>query len=143
MTLKLKTFRAAHVKQLQLSPFQAETLGVLDMRYGLLLEENSRVAVSLCEYNRVLGCWGLLPLWSGCSEAWMLVSPEIGFGSLSVVRSIQGILDVAVEHRIQTSVLASFDKGQKFIEFLGFQKEGLMKKYDARQRDHIRYARYY
>lgn len=143
MTLKIKTFKASHAVDLTLSPFQAETMGALDYRYGALLETNCRIAQTLCLHNRALACWGLLPLWTGVSEAWMLVTPDIKKGSKLVVRALEAILEDATEHRVQTSVLEGFKTGQKFVEFLGFKPEGVMSQYDVLGRNHIRYARIY
>jgi len=43
--------------------------------------------------------------------------------------------------RIQTNVKADFKLGHRFAEWLGFEKEGLMKYYGPDGSNYIRYAR--
>jgi hypothetical protein len=141
VTLKIQTFQARHAVDLKLAKFQLATLGKLDESYGRMLEAHCRIAQSLVDNQRVLACWGLLPLWRGLSEAWLLVSDDIGKSSLILTRALNDVLDVATENRIQTSVLENFDKGHKFAQLLGFEPEGLMRAYDVLGRNHVRYAR--
>lgn len=141
MTIKLKTFSFSHLKLLDVRPEQGQALGVLTSDYGRLLENASTVKISAFYKGACIACWGLVPLWAGVSEAWMLVSPNLSRGSLSVCRNIMQILDASLEHRIQTSVLCDFEQGHRFVKMLGFRAEGVMEDFDNVQRSHIRYAR--
>ena len=44
-------------------------------------------------------------------------------------------------HRIQAAVRADWPEAQRFAEFMGFENEGLMRKFGQDKTDYIRYAR--
>ena len=44
-------------------------------------------------------------------------------------------------HRLQCVVKADWSEAQKFIEFLGWENEGFMKKYSKDGEDYFRYAK--
>ena len=64
---------------------------------------------------------------------------------MSVVRKFREMFDLILlannYHRIQASVRADFKAGVRFAEFLGFQAEGVMRKFDVAKTDYIRMAR--
>ena len=44
-------------------------------------------------------------------------------------------------HRLQATVRDDFDVAKRFIEFLGFKREGLLKNFGPDRCDHIMYSR--
>ena len=93
--------------------------------------------------GRVIGCGGVSKFWDGVGEAWLLVSdklPEYKWLSVKVMRIMfdRAMIDF---NRIQAAVLASDPVAIRFIEFMGFENEGLMRRYGFQGADFYRYAR--
>ncbi len=96
--------------------------------------------------DRYLGSAGLIPLWPGRAMAWALVVSTVDRRQmLTIHRWVNEFLDEAQQdkryRRIEASVLDGFVQAQKWVERLGFQREGYMKCYDPDGRDHHLYAR--
>lgn len=87
---------------------------------------------------------GIVPKWTGVGEGWLLVDKALPI----LVQPYKKEFFIGFNYymtllgydRIETSVLKGFDQGIKFIEGLGFEKEGLMKKYGPDGKDYWRYA---
>lgn len=94
--------------------------------------------------GRILASGGILPFWKGVGEAWIvsseLVSEHRVFFAKAVWRILnQLIIDDGFE-RVQTTVDAEHKVSIKWLERMGFEYEGTMRKFIG-GRDHYRYAR--
>ena len=93
----------------------------------------------------VIACGGVLPMWPGVGEGWVLASGEIHnnkFATVRICRSIlQKIMDDYGYWRIQGATLANWESGVKFARMLGFVNEGLMKRFGPGGEDYLRHAR--
>jgi len=93
----------------------------------------------------VVACGGIIPLWPGVGEGWVLASYRIHHNRFSVVRSVCVILDNLMEDhgywRIQGATLANWKQGIRFANLLGFEKEGVMRRYGPDGSDYIRHAK--
>jgi hypothetical protein len=90
-----------------------------------------------------IACGGILPLWKGVGEGWVVTSSlvekyPITFAKTIWRETIRLIKSMDLE-RIQTVVDAEHTVSQRWVERMGFESEGLMKKYLG-GRDFIRYA---
>ena len=97
------------------------------------------------ENNAVLACGGVHKLWKGVGEAWLMIGRE-GYERPKVVAKytqyiFQHLLEDNDLFRIQASVSAIDTRAIRYAEWLGFEKEGIMKKYGPDGSDYIRYAR--
>ena len=97
------------------------------------------------EDDAVLACGGVHRLWEGVGEAWLMVGKEGYEKPKTVGRYTQYIFQhILEEHglfRIQASVSAIDSRAIRYAEWLGFENEGIMKKYGPDGSDYIRYAR--
>ena len=88
---------------------------------------------------------GVMNLWPGVGEAWALFTPEAQPVRRVISRHFKRMFDLVIiangYHRVQASVRADFTAGIRFAEWLGFEEEGVMKRYDAEQNDYLRMAR--
>tara|TARA_Y100000004_G_C8736699_1_gene336547 strand:+ start:18 stop:449 length:432 start_codon:yes stop_codon:yes gene_type:complete len=95
--------------------------------------------------NRPIICGGVIRLWEGCYEGWVIATHYVNQYPVETARLIKGCTDVLFEknnmHRLQTAVLKGYLQGYRFAEFLGMKAEGEMRKYDYMKQDYIRYAR--
>ena len=90
---------------------------------------------------------GIVPLWTGVAEGWVISSKRIFKTRIKASRLIKKRTDLLCAAnkiwRLQTAVKSNFKTGLRFAEFLGFKNEGLMKAYGPDKTDYYRMARIY
>lgn len=91
---------------------------------------------SFVEYNEdgeVLAIFGYMNLFCNTYDNWMLVNGDVVSKApkeaLKIIRTGKEYVAALPKGRHQTTVRVDFPRGQKFMEALGFCKEGLMKQY--------------
>lgn len=96
--------------------------------------------------NEIVGCAGLYPIWQGRAYLWAFISKnatasDLLGGTKFALKWLDRMFMSSSFNRIETAVLADFDAGHRWVTMLGFEKEGLMKKYDPNGLDYVLYAR--
>jgi len=90
---------------------------------------------------------GVVPMWPGVGEGWVLSSKQIFDYKIKAASSIKKRLDYICKnnkiHRLQTAIKAEFILGIRFAEWLGLTKEGLMKQYGLDGSDYWRMSKIY
>ena len=90
---------------------------------------------------------GIGPICEGVAEGWVLSSKHINDYKIKSASIIKKRLDYLCTNnkiiRLQTAVKEEFLTGVRFAEWLGLQKEGLMKYYGLDQTNYWRMAKYY
>ena len=99
-----------------------------------------------CGYPYI--CAGILPIWEGRWEAWAAISVKVRHREmLWAHRNVFAFLDTLQTgepekyRRVETTARSDQPNAQRWLELLGFQKEGRLRCYDASGLDHIQYAR--
>ena len=76
---------------------------------------------------------GIVQLWDGVAEAWVLAGVNVYDIKFLAARTIKKLQDQTCKKykvkRLQTSVKADFKRGLRFATRCGFEIEGLKKKY--------------
>jgi hypothetical protein len=94
--------------------------------------------------DEILFCGGVRVLWPGVGEAWVLCSAGIWRFARQLFRVSETIIGkVAAENnleRVQAHVRTSWDVAIRFVERLGFEREGLLRKF-VNGEDYYSYAR--
>lgn len=107
--------------------------------------QESGVSYTLFLDDRPVYCGGLVECWPGVCEIWMLPGVDVIRKPITVVKAARWMLADAIDkmrpHRIQATVKASDDRAVRFIEALGFEREGLMRSFSADKTDFFLYAR--
>lgn len=90
-----------------------------------------------------IACGGFILLWPNTAELWAKVSPECNQYVVEMNQiALNFISDTARAlhlSRLQATVDKEFLMAKRWIEFLGFKKEGLLKKY-FNNRDYLMYS---
>lgn len=88
--------------------------------------------------GRIVGCGGLVVLWNGVGEGWGVPADIIkDYGKEVYEASLNFIAEQRnVFHRIQATVVCGFEIGEKYLTALGFEYEGILRKYGADGKDH-------
>ena len=93
----------------------------------------------------VIASAGIKPLWPGVGEAWIVASDNMPKKKLSVIKLIRENFDRMIQDnnfvRVQAGVRYDWPEAKRFAEFLGFEHEGIMRKYGPDGQDYLRMAR--
>ncbi len=113
-------------------------------QYALYLQQSGMSFTALIN-NKPIAAGGIYLLWDNVAEGWVMATNDVWQHSIIMARHFRKKTDVLIEtskiKRLQTTVKANFKLGQRFAEWLGFEKEGLMKYYGPDGSDYYRYAR--
>jgi len=97
--------------------------------------------------NNIILSGGIIPIWDGVAEGWVMSSKRVFDYKIKAASSVKKRLDYLCQNnkvrRLQTSVKEDFLTGVRFAEWLGLQKEGLMKYYGLDGTNYWRMAKYY
>jgi len=84
-------------------------------------------------------------VWGQVAEGWVIATSEMWKHPLGVAKAIKkDFARVAKENnitRVQSAIRKDFSEGQRFAEWLGLEKEGLMRKWGFDGSDQYMYAR--
>jgi len=82
-------------------------------------------------------------IWKGVGEGWAILAPRArGPAVIRAFKETFKLIQIAHNyHRIQASVRSDFAVGIRFAEWMGFEQEGVMQKYDDQKNDYIRMAK--
>ena len=88
---------------------------------------------------------GMKMVWGQVAEGWVIATSEMWKHPLGVAKAIKkDFARVARENnitRVQSAIRKDFSEGQRFAEWLGLEKEGLMRKWGFDGSDQYMYAR--
>ena len=105
------------------------------------------LSFTLLHDNIPLCSGGIIPLWNGNAQGWVISSKRIFKNRIRASRLIKKRTDILCAAnkiwRLQTSVKANFTTGMRFAEFLGFKNEGLMRGYGPDKSDYYLMAKVY
>ena len=141
---------------MQLIPFKAAHADLFEARWpgsiegaadpdALLAGETLGPAWTLLCDGRVIGCGGVMLLWAGVGEGWMLPGTRAQHHRFAMHRAVARMLNEVQTmkrlNRVQTVVHVHYPRSVRWLERLGFENEGLMKKFGLNGDDYWRLAR--
>ena len=141
-------YRKEHGDQIINEGLNYELLKI-DASYEELRIDHSRPGMSftLLGDGTPIVCGGIIPLWNGVCEGWIIGGKRIFQAKIKAARLIKKRTDLLCLNnnvsRLQTAVKAGFKEGYRFAKFLGLQDEGIMKKYGPDGSDYYRMAKIY
>ena len=144
LKIKVVPFHVEHVKLMDVR--QHELQGIfkskdIDIRLEALQQLST--AGTIIYDGRILGVMGYVEMWRGTCEVYVLPSEYIKEYGLVFARIIKSNLKMLREvqkfHRIQVTAVDD-DKHKRWLEWLGFKCEGVLKKYSINQQDYKMWA---
>jgi RimJ/RimL family protein N-acetyltransferase len=100
---------------------------------------------TLIEDDEVIVCGGVHMMWTGVGEGWLVMSKHAYDKPITVARYTQRLFDTIMGDnamwRVQASVHTNDEQSVKFAEWLGFEIEGVMKKFGPDGTNYFRMAR--
>ena len=90
---------------------------------------------------------GIIVLWQGVAEGWVMANQNIFEIKLLACKEIKNRTDELCKKnkikRLQTTVKYDFNSGIRFASWLGLKPEGIMRKYGPDGSDYYRMAKIY
>lgn len=146
MAVKVLNFHPRHLEVMEVREYEAAWLGNLKGAYAKIeqLTKDSVQAGTFMYDGRVLFCAGFSWVGPGVLEVWMIPSMHAKEASVFFGRTIKRLIESIARdfkaHRIQTT---SNDDAfhERWMEWLGFQKEGTMRQFTHDKKNMCVYAR--
>jgi RimJ/RimL family protein N-acetyltransferase len=146
ITLRPMHHRNGKLKNVSVRQFKKEDL--LSLNASLTAaecRERFGPGITYLEGDKVIACFGATIIREGFGEVWLATSDLWTKYALEAVIWTRDFLDW-LQHdfglkRMQADVLAENHRARRFVEHYGFVAEGLMRHYDEKGRDMVRYAR--
>lgn len=140
-------FNVYHLQVMDIRDVEMKSLFGLENGLDLIkkLTEGKGEAGTFLYDGRVVFCAGFKEIWVGVMEGWII--PSVWIKSMPprlFIRCIKQYVEATAKafnvHRFQSPAI---DDGlhERFMNFLGFEKEGTMKKYTHDKKDYCMYAR--
>lgn len=115
------------------------------IEFGRTAVLGGAIAYTLLAGAEVLAIFGGKQEYPGVLNCWGLFSEEIRKYKIAFHRAAKILIDVMFKefklHRMQAAVRTDYTEGQRWIEALGFVREGWMKMYGAERHDYFMYGR--
>lgn len=96
------------------------------------LELNGSAKTAIVD-GEIVGVGGVVVYWTGVGEAWIILSNKAKEFKVEIIMCINRIMEQMIFEnrlrRLQVTVRTDFPQAKKLVEALGFECEGLMKKY--------------
>ena len=127
-------------------PFEPSDLEAFCQQVGQLVPKSipGPAFTCLCE-GKVIGSAGIVPKHPGVGEAWILLTQDALLHGLVVARhtkrGLARLMEEGGYRRVQITIEHGQDDLIGWMHFLGFQIEGIMRKYGRDGADHYLCAR--
>lgn len=132
-------FAVAHLAQLDIQPAQRAHVHVLPAAHLARLVGPWSWTAMVAD-TPVL-CGGILANDFGAGTLWSFVAPAAGPELLAITRFVRRMILLAGLRRLEATSAVQFAAGCRWLELLGFAREGVMRRYGLDGADHILYAR--
>jgi RimJ/RimL family protein N-acetyltransferase len=139
-------FHPAHLEMMQpdeltkRSPKETEYLKAM-----IESQATSGIAITAYLHGRPVACFGIIPIWTGVAEMWLLIEERGRKYGKSLTRAAMTVRDFAVLsnnlHRLQITVRCADVRAVKWAKAIGFDPEAKLHKYGYDQSDFYIFAR--
>ena len=143
----LMPFRKEDLHKINLRPFDGKvTMGVpYPLEIIARQAENGVAYTGIDDNGEIIAIGGVTMIWDKVGSGWVMTSDLMVKYKVWTHRAIKEILDLAIVkhnlHRIESIILEDHIVSQAWAERLGFEREGLLRKYDTEKNDYYLYAR--
>ena len=136
-------------------PFKIEDFDRMEIKDGAYPRREDRYlfeayskhgpAITIFNYDLVIACGGVACAWPGFGEAWILPSIHVkrfkkAFFKVSL-GFMEDVFDQLKLRRLQATIREQDKTSIRWINAMGFQREGLLRKFGQGGENHFMYAR--
>jgi RimJ/RimL family protein N-acetyltransferase len=137
---------------LELREFIREDMDNIDLGYEMLQSHKDAFKApyaihgyTLLEDGEIVAMGGVHMLWDKVGEAWVMLGKNAKSRPRTVAKYADLMFDVIVHknklNRVQASIAVNDAKAVRFGKWMGFEMEGLMRRYGPDGSDYYRVAR--
>ena len=137
---------------LELREFIREDMDNIDLGYEMLQSHKDAFKApyaihgyTLLEDSEIVAMGGVHMLWNKVGEAWVMLGKDAKSKPRTVAKYADLMFDVIIHknklNRVQASIAVNDAKAIRFGKWLGFEMEGLMRRYGPDGSDYYRVAR--
>ena len=143
--LNIVDFISSHAHHM-VSNIMNHPMNIWDKKYLDQLDglEVKTMSFTALKHNEIVCSGGIIPMWDGVFEGWVMASDLVWQNRIGSAKAIKKGMEQLIQDnkvvRLQTAIKKDFILGQRFGEWLGMKREGLMKKFQNNE-DYYRYAR--
>lgn len=143
---KIIEFKPEHIELMEIRDIEIASSFVLpDAKDRMqMMAEASLAAGTFMLDGRIIFAAGVHQPWPGVLEGWIIPTVYVPDYPVWFVKKIKGYFEAIAEtfkcHRFQTTTFQD-EQHEKWMELLGFKKEGVMKEYSHNKKDYGIYAR--
>jgi hypothetical protein len=134
-------FRQTHIDNINIPWFESQYIESLAIDDTQKIKDHDGLSYTLIQDGKILLCFGVTLMWRGVGEFWIMPSDSDELVSISVINHVTQMIDIIIEqftlNRIHIQVRVANERTLCFINSLGFDKEGLMKKYGPEGGDYF------
>ncbi len=140
-------FDVSHLKDIELRDLDKQIImSIPNSTERIVIQSQSGMAYTGVDGGgNIIIIGGVSLLWPHVGSAWSLTSDLIVKYKIWTHRITRDFLDTAIKvyslHRIESIILKNHNVSRRWAERLGFQREGLLRKYDSQGNDYWLYAR--
>jgi hypothetical protein len=144
MKYKIVPFEPEHWDMIEFREFERETMGKLLDEIRVKADVHGPTYTGFID-GKVAWFAGIVLMWPGVGEGWLLASGLATENKLGFLRGIKRLMHKLINthqlHRMQTTVMHGHTELIRFVEFLGMEFEGRMKNYGPNKEDYLMYGR--
>ncbi len=140
-------FEVSHLKDIELRDLDKQIImSIPNSTERIVIQSQSGMAYTgIDDEGSIIAIGGVSLIWPHVGSGWVLTSELIVKYKVWTHRIIRDILDTAIKvyslHRIESIILKNHNVCLKWAERLGFQREGLLRKYDSQGNDYWLFGR--
>ena len=123
----------SHLHYMSITESQLPFAKAVSMDAMLEMQARLGLAVTALVHGKPVAMFGCIILWTGVAEMWSIISDDARRYPKQLTLVAKGFSDIVAQslslHRLQLTVRSDEPRALRWAEYLGFEIEGLMKKY--------------
>jgi hypothetical protein len=123
----------AHLHYMSMKPEQLPSARAVSMDHMLEMQARLGLAVTALVHGKPVAMFGCIILWTGVGEMWSIISDDARRYPKQLTIVAKEFSDIVTQslslHRLQITVRSDEPRALRWAEYLGFEVEGLMRKY--------------
>jgi RimJ/RimL family protein N-acetyltransferase len=128
--MRIEPLTADHLSRIAVQPQQAAWRDSVARTGVEILTTSGNAGWAMVRAGQPVAAMGVIDMGGGRASAWGLLSHEIGAGGLVALhRAVRRFLAAAPYRRVEAVTAVDFRAAGRWVEMLGFNKEGVMRAY--------------
>lgn len=123
----------SHLKYMNIKPEQLPAARVVSMDIMLDMQSQLGMAVTALVHGKPVAMFGCIKIWTGVGEMWSIISDDARRYPKQLTLVAGAFSDIVTQslslHRLQITVRSDEPRALRWAKYLGFEIEGLMRKY--------------